>query len=181
MIKQKPINANSKRSISLIVNAMLELLKNDSFKSITISQITQQAGVVRNTFYAHFKTKEDVLSHYIFDIFSNKFNSLAEKDDLLEFDIIELYFDVWVEHSGFLNLLKNNNLLRILNRFETHLDIFCFESYIFEGTCSFSKKSTKYAAAFYAHAMAGILNKWIATGMKENSKELADVFHELGS
>lgn len=181
MIKQKPLNMNAKRSISLIVHSLLELLKTDSFKEITITQITQNAGVVRNTFYAHFKTKEDILSYYIFDVILKKIDSLSTEDNSKELDMVETYFEVWAEQSELLTIMKINNLLEMLNHFETHLEIICFKTYVSENACRISEKSMQYATAFYTSALAGILNKWITTGMKESPKELTHIFHELES
>lgn len=61
MLKQAPINMNAQRSIDLIVEALLKLMAHKAFDKISISELTREAGVVRNTFYAHFETKEDVL------------------------------------------------------------------------------------------------------------------------
>lgn len=179
MLKQQPLNMNSKRSISLVVNALLDLLQNKSYKKISITEITKHAGVVRATFYAHFETKEDVISHHIFDIFANRFDQLndATGDDRL--DLISIYFYIWSENKKLLHLLKDNNLLTLLTQLDRHLDYICFQSNYFTNQCIISPKAQKYSTTFYTYAMSGILYKWIESGMEESAEELTSIFYEL--
>lgn len=52
--------------ISQIEDALLDLLQNQSFHDISISQITSQAQVSRNSFYRNFKSKEAIVSDCIY-------------------------------------------------------------------------------------------------------------------
>lgn len=51
-----------------IVMALLKLIKEKPFSSITISELTVKAGVSRITFYRNYTSKEEVLTSYIHDI-----------------------------------------------------------------------------------------------------------------
>ncbi len=48
--------------------ALLKLIKEKPFSSITISELTAKAGVSRITFYRNYTSKEEVLTSYIHDI-----------------------------------------------------------------------------------------------------------------
>lgn len=45
--------------------ALLDLLENQEYERITVSQIAQQAGLNRATFYLHYEDKEDLLEQYL--------------------------------------------------------------------------------------------------------------------
>ena len=45
----------------LIHNAFFELLKDESYNSITVEKICEKAFIGKNTFYSHYKNKDDFL------------------------------------------------------------------------------------------------------------------------
>lgn len=156
MLRHDPMNMNSKRSINLLIEALLALMNQKPYKKITISEITTQAGVVRSTFYAHFTTKEDVLSYHIFEIFKLKYESTRRKENLNDSAFIEHYFDIWGEQVDLLKQLNENDLLMILNQLDSHFEFIC-ESYFSSDDTCLSKEAMKYANAFYADTLASIL------------------------
>lgn len=73
---------NSQRSINLLIETMIRLMKSKQFSDITITELTREAGLVRNTFYAHFESKEDVLSYHMYETFRQGIQ--ASKSEMLE-------------------------------------------------------------------------------------------------
>lgn len=68
---------NDRRSIytkTLIKSSLLELLKTHSFTSISITALSEHAGIGRNTFYRHysnlFDTLEDVINDALDEMFA---------------------------------------------------------------------------------------------------------------
>jgi len=53
-----------KRTDMLILNALIELTIQKGFSAITVSDITNYAGINRATFYRHYNDKFDLLSKY---------------------------------------------------------------------------------------------------------------------
>lgn len=68
--KKKVEYRSSLRSKSLIKRALLELMQEKSFDSISVSDIVRKADINRGTFYAHFKNPHDVLLKIQEDMFS---------------------------------------------------------------------------------------------------------------
>ncbi len=54
-----------KRTRHMIVEAFMTLINDKGFKSVTVQDITGQAGINRATFYAHFKDKYSLLDYSI--------------------------------------------------------------------------------------------------------------------
>lgn len=44
-----------------MIDALIDLMKKDKFKDITVTQIAQEAGVARKTFYLNFNSKESII------------------------------------------------------------------------------------------------------------------------
>jgi AcrR family transcriptional regulator len=66
-----------KRTQSFIMDAFMALLEEKGFKSITVKEITQRAGVNRATFYAHYQDKFDLLNASLRAIFEAKLEQSA--------------------------------------------------------------------------------------------------------
>ena len=52
----------------ILANALLNLCQKQSLQSITVSQLLKETGVSRQTFYNHFKDKNDLIC-YIYDTY----------------------------------------------------------------------------------------------------------------
>ena len=97
-------------SMNAISETLLQLMQEDKYTNITISQICHEADVVRSSFYRNFATKDDIMV-YIFD---------KKIDDLIEYcgdhngDIYrQLFFEFWKSQSEFLFLLEEHDLFLI--------------------------------------------------------------------
>lgn len=58
-------NRNAVRSVRMITDAFAQLLRCQSFPSITVTAVMHQANLARNTFYAHFSSTDDLLRVFI--------------------------------------------------------------------------------------------------------------------
>ena len=60
--KSLSLDARTRQSTTALAHALIQLIQESGqFKDITVRQILQRSGVGRTTFYAHFRSKEDVL------------------------------------------------------------------------------------------------------------------------
>jgi AcrR family transcriptional regulator len=63
--EQKRLDPRIKRTRQLLQQALLELMAERNFQSITVQDIAEKATVNRATFYAHYEDKFDLLDNYI--------------------------------------------------------------------------------------------------------------------
>lgn len=69
-----------------LISTALELLKENGFDAINVSEITHKAGVAKGTFYTYFKRKEDI----VLDISRVPFSEIADElENMKEMAIIE--------------------------------------------------------------------------------------------
>lgn len=113
-----------------IYKAADSILKKKGFAYLTITNICKVAGVSNGTFFYHFKTKDDLLSYYIFDKFAEYRvkNGFDSKVADLPFDIcIIRYYSQWsayMEEIGiefFSSFYHTKNVCLDVRRFDKHV------------------------------------------------------------
>lgn len=60
-MRQAKTDRRSLRTRQMLTGAMVELMRQKRYDSITVQEITDQANIGRSTFYAHFTDKDDLL------------------------------------------------------------------------------------------------------------------------
>lgn len=180
MARKRELYSSAIRSRQMIREALIELMKEKSFDSIFISEIMKRADLVRRTFYAHYKTKEDVILMYIDELICESFDEILKGVQKCNGTMALVYFRLWNEHREFINLLKESGQLILLNNFHKQIKYIHEQSNVFTNM-GISKGAEKYAAKFYAGAMWSVLTQWIETGMKETPEELSELLSELFS
>ena len=77
--KSADVDARTRRTTTALAHALIQLIQESGrFEEITVRQILQRAGVGRTTFYAHFRSKEDVLHSTYEGIFSGHKEQLQQ-------------------------------------------------------------------------------------------------------
>ncbi len=67
-----------------IANALLILLKTQPLNKITVTQITKEANLTRQTFYRNFEDKEDLVNWYFEKLCLDSFKEMADQTTLKE-------------------------------------------------------------------------------------------------
>ncbi|MGH4036343.1 MAG: TetR/AcrR family transcriptional regulator [Sphaerochaeta sp.] len=112
----------SERSKQWIADALLILLEDTPYNQITITDITEKAGVARLTFYRNFKSKEDILQFHFDRVFSEYISSLKLDEFDLEQALLQC-FNFWVNLKSNIEIFIKNNLHIIMYRpFEKYLN-----------------------------------------------------------
>ena len=105
-----------------IVDAYLELLKEKSSEDISITEITQCAGVSRMAFYRKFTSKEEIVDFYLGGIFHWEIcwvEELGRELDIWELEFGIRFFEVMKQHREHILLLVDRGyatlLLQVIN------------------------------------------------------------------
>ena len=91
----QPVNKVAQRYRQMIVDAFLSLCHTYSYNEITILMITQEADVSRQTFYRHFKTKDDIIYYCLDSLSADLIHRLHNRTDASVRDILLAYFTFW--------------------------------------------------------------------------------------
>lgn len=157
-------------AINQITNAFLELLKEKNFEDISISELTDKAGVGRATFYRNYEKKEDIVKAYISEIFGEWTNTWDENRNAPLSEHVRTMLKHFEKHHAFYKLLNDRNLIYLLKD-------------VIIGLCGPKPEHEAiqaYASSFAAYSLYGWIETWFTRGMRESSDEIADMFKRQG-
>ena len=176
------------QSISLISDALLELLEMKSFSDITISELCNAATVSRNTFYRLFSNKEDVLCYILeekAEFILNQF-LMVENIDLShpsEADIRRTYkrfYSFWLKQQTLLETLHRQGLLWLLDKaFLNAVQEYGKESYDNLSKPSDPACFMDYFYFWHSIFVSKIIEKWVMRGCRETADELVNIHIRL--
>lgn len=153
-------------------DSLKKLLQKKPLDKITISDITDDCGISRMTFYYHFKDIYDLVDWVCLNEVQHALNCLR-------------IFSTW--QKGFLEVFKavQNSKSFFLNVYSC-LGLEKIQDYLYNLTYQIlikivSEKSAglkiteddkKFVADYFKFVMVGLVLQWIKTGMKENPEDI---------
>lgn len=157
----------------MICESFLEIMHQKSYDKITITEVCNNANLVRETFYRNFSSKDAVLKR-ILDIKFNELEKLAQKN--IKEPSIELffinYFAYWESQKEFLNLLINNHLFSIMHNKTIELIYIKLDATIKETE---TNKTKNYIASIYSGAINNLLFAWAKNEFEETPQEITRI------
>jgi len=125
----KKIDRRIMRTRQALRTALMQLIQEKGFDSISVEEITEKANLGRATFYLHYKDKEDLLLEEFRDIASDRVQLLSETPvsiwkakldslGLSDGDTLSMPLFMIFEHAA-----QNADLYRILLKHEGSLQI----------------------------------------------------------
>ena len=99
-----------------ILDAMQELMAQNTAQSISVSDIAKKAGIGKGSFYYYFKSKEDILEAVIERTYSNaieKAKALVTDSDLDALTKMEIIFQTCRESSLELSRQESSNFFEL--------------------------------------------------------------------
>ncbi|MGN0143159.1 MAG: TetR/AcrR family transcriptional regulator [Roseburia sp.] len=156
-----------------IVDALLRLTKTKPLSAISISELTEVAGVSRMTFYRNYNSKEEVFESCLDDIIREYQQEECELPDggaYYDMEHLEHCFQYFARHREFLNGMFqcgfSNTFLEKLT------------SYILEKWCDASG-SNRYELYSFAGALYNVYIGWSADGCRESVEDMALVLNRI--
>lgn len=122
------IENNKKQKRDSLLESAFSLFINNGFNKTSISDIVNQAGVAKGTFYLYFKDKYDIrnhlISHKASQVFQLAYNDLLKYENITDFEEQVLFII-----DNILNqLAKNHSLVKLLSK---HLSWGFFKNSLF--------------------------------------------------
>ncbi len=163
------IAAQSKQKIA---DALLFVMERYSFKEITVTQLAQEAGLSRKTFYRLFDDKEAVLSYWFEKLYIECIQRIRTLGIYHYWEVMECYFDFWEERKQMLLLFKRHGLLAALfdGAYKYSFDIF-LEIRSREILSEYAVP-LPYLLAYSIGGIHSMLIKWAENDMEIPSREL---------
>jgi len=179
------MDRRQRKTRNAIFEAFISLLSERSYERITVEQIIGRADVGRATFYAHFETKEYLLTALCGELFAHVFEA-DTGDDSAHTHI----FDCDAPDSVFLHLFQHvqkndNHILDLLSSRNNELFLRCFKENLTrlvqsQLTLFEKRKDPELPESFWVDHIASSFVEsvrwWIENGMKESPETMAKYF-----
>lgn len=177
------------RTRRMLSQAMLDLIVEQPYESISVSDITARADVNRATFYHHFQTKEELLTRALeaqFDELVARFESLPSGEGIMfDYEVNVLVFRHVGDHARLYRvLLGEQGLGQIIFRMTQYIADVC-EQLLPVHTVIRPESDPAYVpvpvmAQHMAGSMVGLMRWWLLSGMPVSPEEVARMAHQLG-
>ena len=165
---------------SLMNQALLELLEKKDIEFITITEITQKAGVNRSTFYLHYENIYELLEETISNLNGEFLNTFKENisQKIATKDKVFLITEEFL--IPYLNFCKKNK--RILNTIHQKPQLFqnekaykkMYDTIFYPAISQFLSSETQriYYLEFFTQGVLGVIRKWMELDCKTEIEEL---------
>ena len=169
---EKKENPQTVRSKEWLLDALLQIMKEKSYREITIKELTKRAGLDRKTFYRHFKNKDEILEMPIKTAFNEYFTKLQCLQELTLYDAFRIYFELCIKNKATLILLNSQGLMVVvLKKFSEYvpaLNDVLLAAPVYRNISSWE-------SAYIAGGIWNITSLWVNNGAKESAEEMAKI------
>lgn len=175
--QEKKFNAGRVRSMNKIATALLELIREGAYESVTVTEICNRANVARKTFYRSFESKDAVIVYRL----ENMFAELAAKYDFAEAESRELLlfcFEYLEKDRMFAAMFTDSGLYELLIG-----NVMAFVQIAYDNTlhnsASFEPAYAEYYYRFIAVGFISLVHTWIESGFKQSAASLVALSRRL--
>ena len=162
------LNESVKEAVEV---ALIKLLKKKDINKITVTELCETAGVGRSSFYRNFNSFEEVAVSYVNRIYREYFRNnpvdpnALKKGKFLVF-LRERYKFIKEHKEVFTVLYENGIRYYVLVKLDSEIKAQYLLADISE---------SRYFSAMIMGFSAGVIEEWVAGGMKESEEELAEI------
>ncbi|MCG2381586.1 TetR/AcrR family transcriptional regulator [Staphylococcus epidermidis] len=171
---EKIVDKRVYKTLTKIEKGMIQLLKDKSYKDISVKDICNESGISRGTFYQHYKDKDDFLYQYQNEMMKKGKRLLKgiEYGERLQF--LEYALNFWIHEGELLLLLLKDNSAYITHQsikknFQQNIEVRLVP--IVNAT-SLTNQEKYLLIIFMSNAIFGVLQDWVQRGRQESPKEL---------
>lgn len=170
--KNNPVNQLAKECM---VTALMQLLKEKPMSAISISELTQKAGVSRMAYYRNYNSKEEIFTSYLddlVDLYRESAKKKHMKEKYYDMDNLIHCFTHFRNYQDFLESLFQSGLG---NHFLNAIDRYVIETWQKpeDGIEHY------YELKAFSGALLNVYLSWAARGSKETPEELAEILYGI--
>ena len=179
---QKKTDARVRRTRDALGDALVALMQEKSFDTITVQDVLDRAKVGRSTFYSHFSDKDDLLmsdAEEFFESIAMALSAHGDKSDRV-FPVQEFLSHI-SEAKQFVDALMASG--KFHDNMELAHGLFArgIERRLAELPRGQGIAADERPAIAFAHAgtLLSLLTWWIDRGMKQEPAEMDQLFHRM--
>lgn len=179
----KEFDKRVERSRTLLLDALIALMHEYSYKKISVAQICQQSGVARPTFYLHFNSKDDLLRAFFEIMFTDFYAQVDEyltKSPAADPIIGEILFKQWSDNASLARLVAHEEIEPLLlNEFKLYVGRVIHRFNSVHQLPIQGSQLVPYVVDFIAGASFMVIMRWIKDDFPINAKEMGRLYANL--
>lgn len=155
-----------------IAQSIKELMKKKDLRKISVSDIVENCGLNRQTFYYHFQDKYDLVNWIYYNEVVSAVTSQRPFHDWSEvmLDILSIMRKEKYFYTNALNVAGQNAFQEYF--FSLTKDLIAEIISAVEDGKGIREEDRNFIAEFYTYGLVGIVVQWARRGMKEEPREL---------
>ena len=171
--------------------ALLSLLEKKPFEYVTISELCEEAGVNRSTFYLHYENTADLLKEataYVLDNFTSYFSVDMESitSKYANCDLQELNFINEKYLHPYLSFIKANQRIfsAVLSQ-PVAFDSKAIFQRLFDNVFNpildrfhYPRDEQHYVMMFYLNGITAIITEWLKDGCNKSIEDISSIIHD---
>jgi AcrR family transcriptional regulator len=179
---QKKTDARVRRTRDALGDALVALMQEKPFETITVQDVLDRAQVSRSTFYSHYSDKDDLLmsdAEEFFESISMALSVHGDKSDRV-FPVREFFVHLSDVQPFFKALVKSGKYQENMELARGHFAR-GIERRLSELPRGKSIPPNQLSAIAFTHAGAllSLLTWWLDRGMRESPAEMDELFHRM--
>lgn len=160
-----------------MVQALIQLLKTKSLSNITITELTERAGVSRMTYYRNYHSLDDIFSSYLKDMVESYRQDVATWPDKGNYNdsrnMLHCY-EYFNHYKEFIACLVQTGLGHLLLQ---ALDGYILDTYYTED----KGQDFYYTLRAFSGSLYNIYVTWILEDSKESAEEIVSIIRKIYS
>jgi len=178
----KKTDARVRRTRDALGDALVALMQEKPFETITVQDVLDRAQVSRSTFYSHYSDKDDLLmsdAEEFFESISMALSAHGDKSDRV-FPVQEFFTHLSDVQPFFKALVKSGKYQENMELARGHFAR-GIERRLSELPRAKSIPPNQLPAIAFTHAGAllSLLTWWLDRGMRESPAEMDELFHRM--
>ena len=179
---KKKTDARVRRTRDALGDALIALMQEKPFDTITVQDVLDRAHVSRSTFYSHYSDKDDLLmsdAEEFFEALSTALSAHGDKSDRV-FPVKEFFTHLAEVQPFYKALVKSGKFQENMELARGHFAR-GIEQRLSELPRARSIPANELPAIAFTHAGAllSLLSWWLDRGMREPPAQMDDLFHRM--
>ena len=178
----KKTDARVRRTRDALGDALVALMQEKPFETITIQEVLDRAHVSRSTFYTHYSDKDDLLMSDSEEFFEALSMALSEHSDISDrvFPVQEFFTHLADVQPFYKALVKSGKFQENMELARGHFAR-GIERRLSELPRAKSIPANERSAIAFTHAGAllSLLAWWLDRGMREPPEQMDELFHRM--
>ena len=170
-------NHSKQFSRDCMVQALIQLLRTKSLSNITISELTERAGVSRMTYYRNYSSMDEIFTSYLKDLidaYREDVSGWPDKGNYNDYRNMLHCYEYFDHYREFIACLVNTGLGHLLLQ---SLDSYILDTYYTED----KGRDFYYTLRAFSGSLYNIYVTWIMENSMESAEEIVSIICKIYS